>query len=45
MPDTVSYLFLGLGIIALILGGYVSSLLLRYRRADQAEATLESLKK
>ena len=43
MPDTASYLALGLGVVFTILGVYIGSLVVRFRRADQAEATLEAL--
>lgn len=44
MPDTAQYLYLGLAVIAVVLGGYIGSLIVRFRRADEAEATLETLR-
>ncbi len=44
MPDTAPYLALGLGVVFTILGVYIGSLVVRFRRADQAEATLETLR-
>ncbi|MFN8378159.1 MAG: hypothetical protein U0452_05760 [Anaerolineae bacterium] len=44
MPDTAPYLALGLAIVFSILGIYIGSLIVRFRRADEAEATLESLR-
>lgn len=45
MAETTVYLLLGLAVVAVILGVYVGTLILRFRRADQAEATLEILRK
>jgi hypothetical protein len=44
MPQTEPYLALGLAVVFTILGVYVGSLVLRFRRADQAEATLEAVR-
>ncbi len=45
MAETTDFLLLGLGVVASVLGLYVGSLILRFRRADQADATLETLRK
>ena len=34
MPDTAPYLALGLGVVFTILGVYIGSLVMRFRRAD-----------
>ena len=44
MPQTEPYLALGLVVVLGILGVYIGSLVLRFRRADQAEATLEAVR-
>jgi hypothetical protein len=44
MPQTEPYLALGLFVVLSILGVYIGSLVLRFRRADQAEATLEAVR-
>lgn len=43
VPDTTSYLLLGLFVIALILGIWVVRLIVRFRTLHQDEATLEAL--
>jgi len=43
VPDTTSYLLLGLFVIALILGIWVVRLIVRFRSLRQDEATLEAL--
>ncbi|MBL8145290.1 MAG: hypothetical protein JNL34_02805 [Anaerolineae bacterium] len=44
MPDTAPYLALGLGVVFTVLGVYIGSLIMRFRRAEQAEETLEALR-
>ena len=44
MPDTAPYLALGLGVVFTVLGVYIGSLIVRFRRAEQAEETLEALR-
>jgi len=44
MPDTAPYLALGLGVVFAVLGVYIGSLIVRFRRAEQAEETLEALR-
>ena len=43
VPDTNSYLLLGLFVVALILGIWVVRLIVRFRVLHQDEATLEAL--
>lgn len=43
MPDTISYLYLGLGVIAIILGGYIGSVIVRFRNAYQDMRLIEQL--
>jgi len=42
-PDTTAYLFLGLTIVAIVMGGYVLSLLARLRSAENDWLTLDQL--
>jgi hypothetical protein len=42
-PDTTAYLFLGLAVIAVVMGGYVLSLLARMRSAENDWRTLDQL--
>ena len=44
MPNTDSYLLLGLGIVAAIMLGYPASLYLRFRQSAKLISTLEQLK-
>ncbi len=44
MPDTDSYLLLGIAITITILFGYSASLLLRFRQSSKLISTLENLK-
>ncbi|MBL8145920.1 MAG: hypothetical protein JNL34_06005 [Anaerolineae bacterium] len=43
VPDTTSYLLIGLFVIALILGIWTVRLIVRFRSLRQDEATLEAL--
>lgn len=43
MPDTTAYMFLGLVVIAVIMGALMLSIVMRYRNADQEEKMLEQL--
>lgn len=42
-PDTLAYLYLGLTVVIVLAGGYVSSLLLRYRNLTKDETLIEQL--
>jgi len=42
-PDTTAYLFLGLAVIAVVMGGYVLNLLARMRSAENDWRTLDQL--
>jgi hypothetical protein len=44
MAETTDFLLLGLAMTATVVSVYIGSLILRFRRADQAEATLETLR-
>lgn len=44
MAETTPYLILGLAMAATVMGIYIGSLILRFRRANEAEATLETLR-
>lgn len=44
MPDTDSYLLLGIAITLTILVGYSTSLLLRFRQSSKMIDTLEKIK-
>lgn len=44
MAETTPYLILGLVMVAAVMGIYIGSLILRFRRAAEAEATLETLR-
>lgn len=43
MPETTLYLYLGLFIIAVIMGGLMLSIVMRYRNADQEVKMLQQL--
>lgn len=43
MPDTTSYLYLGLGVVGAIVGLYIISLYLRFANARKDVELLESL--
>lgn len=40
IPDTAGYLLLGLAVVFVIMGGYVASLLLRFRSAEKDMHTI-----
>lgn len=42
-PDTAAYLYLGLTVIVVFMGGLVGSMILRYRSLKQDEALIEQL--
>ncbi len=44
MVNTDAYLALGVAVVALIMGGYSLSVLLRFRQAGKLIQTLETLK-
>lgn len=43
MPDTTSYLYLGLTVVTVILGGYIGSVIIRFRSAFKDVQLLEQL--
>jgi hypothetical protein len=43
VPDTTAYLFLGLAAIAVLVGGYLVSLLVRFANAQRDAVVLEEL--
>lgn len=43
VPNTTSYLLLGLAVVALILGIWAARMIVRFRTLRQDEATLEAL--
>jgi hypothetical protein len=44
MPDTASYLYLGLAVVVVIMGGYSLSLFLRFRGVEQDLQVIDQLK-
>lgn len=44
MPDTNAYLLLGLAVVIVIVGGYIGTLLMRFRTAKRDITTLISLR-
>lgn len=43
MADTLNFLLLGLGVIALTVGGYIGMLVVRFRSSDKDLALLDRL--
>ena len=43
-PDTVAYLYLGLAVVSIIVVGYISSLVIRFRSLQKDLQVMEQLR-